>query len=508
MDFKITNFDVSTEQVYLEQTAELPLDADFTLSDYEGDIKKILNCEVIPYITSKQISGNSLIVEGSVLIKVIFATPDCELFCTEQEIPFKKNFEATKNLDGGYCDVYTTPVLHSCRAVTERKISIRSSLKIETKVTVIEKNEIISDIDCVYFEQLKGDAFATTPFGKTQKTIIIDEEINLPQNLPDAKRIIRTNAVSTITDCKIVSDKTIVKGNLNVAVFYCTEENEFAKHFVNIPFNQIIDIPGISEFCESDATSVICGLNISARNSDDDENRKFILVSKLEISVFSRCSEKIPVIYDLYSIKHNAQPKCEEVKFSKLAKQINESFVCKKILSLPNGGVSKILDVWCKCGNANIKYTDNSAVITGNIIAYVLYENGEETPEFFERIIDFEYPISFDEKIKAPSCKPEIKISDCDFSLTASGEPELKLELKIYAAIYDTYTYSVITELTVDESAPLNNSASLIAYYADKGENVWEIAKQFSARLNELLKINHLTEDTVSSPKMLLIPRI
>lgn len=508
MDFKITNFDVSTEQVYLEQTAELSLDADFSLSDYEDDLKKVLNCEITPYVTSKQISGNSLILEGDALIRVLYSTPEGEIFVTEQELPFKKNFEAPKNLDGGYCDVHLTPVVHSCRAVTERKISIRSSLKLDLKVTVIEKNEIISDIDSSCFEQLKGEAFATTPLGKTQKTVIIDEEINLPQNLPGAKRLLRTNAVSNITDCKIVADKTIIKGNLKVTMFYCTDENDFIKHSVNIPFNQIVDIPGISETCECDANAVICGLNLSSRNSNDNENRKFILVSKLEINVFARCSSKIPVIYDLYSTKLTALPKNDEVKFSRLAKMIDESFLCKKILSLQNCDISKIIDVWCKCGNAGIKYKDNSAVINGNIIAYVLSENTDGTPEFFERIIDFEYPFDFDDEIKSPSCRPEIKISDCDFTITPSGEPEIKLELIIHAAVYDTSTYSVITKLMVDENVPLKTSASLIAYYADKGENVWEIAKHFSAKLNELLKINHLTEDTVPSPKMLLIPRI
>ena len=130
MDFKITNFDVSTEQIYLEQTVELPIDTDYLLSDYEGDIKKVLNCEIIPFITSKQISGNSLIVEGEARINIIYSTPNGEVFCTEQELPFKKNFDSAKNLDGGYCEIFTTALIHSCRAVSERKISIRSLFQI------------------------------------------------------------------------------------------------------------------------------------------------------------------------------------------------------------------------------------------------------------------------------------------------------------------------------------------------------------------------------------------
>ena len=62
MDYKITNFDVSTEQIYLDQVADLPIDVDFSLSDYEGDIKKVLNCEIIPYIRTlgTEYSGKEL----------------------------------------------------------------------------------------------------------------------------------------------------------------------------------------------------------------------------------------------------------------------------------------------------------------------------------------------------------------------------------------------------------------------------------------------------------------
>ena len=508
MDYKITNYDVSTEQIYLNQTTELPLDIDFTLSDYEGDIKKVLNCEIAPYITNKQISANNLTVEGEAVIKVIYASPSGELFCSEQVAPFKKLFEIEKSFENGYCEVHAIPSIHSCRAVTERKISIRSSVKLEARVTVIEKKEIISDIDSRCFEQLKDEVAATTPLGKTQKTIIIDEEILIPENLPDAKRILRTHAVSSITDCKVIADKTILKGNLKVTIFYCTEENEYIKYSTNIPFNQIVDVTGITEFCDCDAKSLICGLNITSRNSNENESRKFLLVCKLELNVFARCNSSIPVIYDTYSTKFTATPKCNEVKFSALIKNVDEAFLCKKTLPLPKEQDARVIDIWCSSGTATIKYQKNSAIICGNILANLLFEGSDGTPCFIERIIDFEYPINIDKELNTPFCYPEIKIADCDYTVTALGEPEIKLELLIHAAIYDSYSYCVITNLEVDESTPLNNPASLIAYYADRGENVWEIAKSFSAKLNELLNLNHLSEDTVQTPKMLLIPRI
>lgn len=508
MNFKITNSDVSTEKIYLEQMAEIPIDIDFSLSDFEGNIKKILNCEVVPFITEKNINGNTFCAEGEVIIKVIYSNESGEIYCTEQSTPIKKVFETDKNIDGGCGEIKIHTSLHSCRAVTERKISIRSSLRVEATVTMIEKNEIISDIDCDTFEQLKGEAFATIPLGITQKSFIIDEEIVLPQNLPPAKRVVRTEAIARITDCKIVADKTIVKGNLKITIFYCTEDDEYAKYYENIPFNQILDIPGISELCDCTASTEIFGLNISARNTDENEGRKFMVICKLEVNALARCSNNIPVIYDLYSTNYAATSKSNKVSFPKLIKQINETFLCKKAITIPDEEATEILDIWCKCVNLNTKYEQNSILLSGNISAYIIYKDSDGFPGCFEKVIDFEYPINFDFQINTPKCQAEIIIADSDYTLQGSNEPEIKLELIINASIYDTNTYSVITDLEIDENSTIKNKASLVAYYADKGEEVWNIAKSFSAKRNEFLKINHLTEDTVTSPKMLLIPLI
>lgn len=508
MDFKITNYDVATEQICLEQMAEIPIDADFSVADYEGEIKKVLKCEITPYITSKQISSNTLHTEGEAIIKVIYCSPEGEICCHEQGVPFKKSFEGGKNMDGGYCEISKDAFIHSCRAVTERKFSIRGAVKVEAVVKTIDKKEIISDIDNSYFEQLKGEAFATTPIGKTEKNLIIDEEITLPSNMPSAKQIIHSYGSAAITDCKIIADKIIVKGNLKITMLYTSEEKAIKKFCTNLPFNQIVDMVGISELCDCDAAVTICGLNISPRNSDDGEYRKFMLICKLEISASAKCNNLVPVIYDLYSTRYAVTPQCEEVAFSKIIKQVNESFLCKKTLNMPNGEGREILDVWCKIGSRSAKFDSNNGLLYGSLTACVLYNDSEGEPNYFEHIIDFEYPFTLEGDINAPYCNPEINISDCDYSVTNSGEPELKVEMIIKAVIYDTVRYSLITDLNVDENSTKENNSALVAYYADKGENVWEIAKSFLANRSEFMSLNHLTEETVQNPKMLLIPLI
>lgn len=504
MDFKITNYSVTSEQLCLEQTAELPIDTDFTVPDYSGEICKIIRCEVKSFASSKQINGNSLTVEGEAALTVIYADKDSNIFSTVQEIPFKKIFETGKNLDGGFGEVTFESMVHSCRAVTERRISIKASVKINAKVTINEKTEIITDIDSDCFETFGGETGITTPLGTAQKLVIVDEELTLPQNASAATRIIRTDSSATVTDCKIIVGKVIVKGNLKVDILYCSNENSLQKECFNIPFNQILDIPEINENCECEAKVSVCGLNITPRTNNDGEYKTFMLVAKLEVTANARCSSTVPVIYDLYSTKFKTEPTLNEVKFTKIIKQVNETFLCKKALTLPEAD-SEVLDLWCNMGSVMAKCDNDKITLLGSLTACTLYKNRENDTTIFEKVIDFEFPIELECNAKMPICKPEIKVTACSHSATG-GNTELLVELKINATVYDTCSLSLITDIMIDENANLLSKSALVAYYADRGENIWEICKSFSAKRDELMEINHLTEDILQSPKMLIIP--
>ena len=508
MEFKITTFDVTTENIKLEQTAELPIDADISLADYEPDIKKILKCEIKPYISSKRISGNALGVEGTATLCVIYADSDGVVFSTEREVPFKKLFEASSMLDGGNCEVYITPTTYSCRAVTERKLSIRGSVKIDVNVFVPQKKQILSDIDSSYFETLSGETQATTPMGTAEKTFVIDEELALSDSLPSAAKIIRSTATPDISECRIINNKVIVKGNLNITAFYCAIDGNTCTYKTEIPFNQIVDLVGIGENCECDARVTVCNLNLSTRTSQNGECRSFMLVCKLLVTAMARCESNVPVIFDIYSTKFEIKPKKEEVSFNKIVYQANDTFSCKKSLSMPEGSALKVLGLWCLSSSCTPCFDENGMRLCGSITACIIAADENDEPVYFERIIDYEYPTQISGTLNQPKCRPSAEILKVEHTVSSLGDIELQLDLQLGATVYDIKTVSLITELEIDENKTVcSDNTTLIAYYAEEGENVWEICKSFLADRTELMEINDIKEDIISSPCMLLIPK-
>ena len=509
MDCKITNFEVTTNEVCLSQTAEIPIETDLPVSEKNDDIKRILKCIITPYISSKQTNSNMLTIEGAANITVIFLGADGLIYSESNDVPFKKSFESAKEIDGGHISISTNTVINYCRDITERKIGIKSYIKVDVRITTPKKSEIVSDIDCKNFETLKGNINVSKSVSREEKSVIIDEELNIPQNLPTIDRIIRRNAKVQITETKALNGKVIVKGNLSIVVIYCDADNAMQKFSSVLPFNQIIDMPDITEECECDSSVEICSLNISPRTDQSGNVTSIMIVSKLNITSNAVCTGEVPMIFDAYSTKYKSNIEISSINFTRIAKQVDETFLCKKRISANGNVIDSILDFWCDLTSCSTKFSENTMTVFGSLTIGAIITDPNGIIDCFDRIIDFEYPVELNENLSSPFTTPMIDVQNLNYSLIGNGEIDVKLELKVAVTIYNADSKSLITSAEVtDEKIESDDPSSLIAYFAEKGENIWEISKKFLANRNEFLELNGITESVVESPKMLLIPRM
>ena len=68
--------------------------------------------------------------------------------------------------------------------------------------------------------------------------------------------------------------------------------------------------------------------------------------------------------------------------------------------------------------------------------------------------------------------------------------------------------YKSIDSIFANEEKPRqrDTSPALVVYYADEGENVWDIARKYCTSMDLINDENDLTEEVLSEPRMLLIP--
>ena len=508
MDLNILNGDASFNDKIYGGSAEHSIDNDFTLPDYYPEISKILKCRVIPRVASSSISGQTLTVDGNILINLIYCSSDNEIFGYEQTIPFTKAFEIGFDcLDGvPECTVKTEYV--NCRAVNERKIDIHGAVGIYVSVYKTNSTCIVTDIDCRDVIVRRGLLPATSPVGTGEKSLLIEEELELGQGQPSIRCILKYDAKAVNKECKIISGKAVVKGELCIFILYCAEHTATPQIYRNsIPYSQILDIDSLSDSCVCSAKTQVANLEIKPRTSAVGETRSFVLSSKLNFCAKASCEDDLPVVLDAYSTKYNAEVKTKDVVIEKIQKNINECFICKK--GLENvGDVSAIVDVWCETNLKEALITDGNIKICGVLQVCVLAINSKDIPLYIERPVEFEYTSSIDISGKNLNITAEIITNNVSYALLSGNCIEISAELCVNADLYTREKVSLVSDVCIDENniKPKNIDSALVIYYAEAGEELWSIARKYNSSPEEISEINSLQDDILLTKKTLLIP--
>lgn len=497
------------DTVYCE-TTEQAVDIDFTLPDYCPDISKIFKCQAVPRISSKGVSGKTVTLDGTVLLTLLYCDKDGNLCSHEYHYPFSKSIEMPNEFGNvNLCCKVNTEYIN-CRAVTGRKVDIHGAVGIFLKAFKRKNTEIISDIDDCTIELNRGIAPATIPMGYSEKYILIEEELSIGQGQPNVRNIIRCDVKSCVRETKVINDKAVVKGEMTVCVLYCAEGGGNPQTLKTvIPYSQIIDVDGITDTCSCETKSEVAFFEVKPRVNSSGECKMFSLTAKILLTCKATCSNDVPVIYDAFSRKFCTEISKNKVCFEKVVNNISEVYHCKKNVQ-PDTPIESVLDLWCNISSISSEFNEENMCINGTAIISMIVLDETANPFYCEKSVDFEYKYSLNVNPKIAVCEPEIEILSCSYTLISPENIEVRMDLGVNAVIYEKNEVNLISDFTVDESiaAEKKSRGAMIIYFPDCGEKVWDIAKNYGASVEEIIRINDLDGDTVPEGKMILVPMI
>lgn len=508
MEQKILKTDVFANETVYNESTEQPIDVDFTLPDYCPDISKIFKCRALARISSKGVSGKNITIDGNVCITVLYADKNDKLSSYEYQYPFSKNLEMSNECNGANLACISKCEYINCRAVTGRKVDIHGAIGINVRVFKRRSCEIISDIDDCNVEVRRGTAPATVPMGYSEKYLIIEDEISVGQGQSAIESIIRYDANACVKESKIINDKIVVKGDICISVLYCPEGGDNPQTVKTvIPFSQIVDMEGITELCECETKSDIAFLEIKPRNSASGEAKSFSVTAKLLLSCEGFCGNDIAVVLDAFSRKFEADITKNNICFEKITDSIKEVYHCKKNIDLQDN-ISSVLDLWCDMQSCGTRFENNNMIIAGTLIVGMVVCNESGSASYCEKPIDFEYKYPVKGDISIMRCNPEIEITSCGYTITSSNNIELRADLGINACIYECRTMGLIVDMNIDENRPAArcSKGAMTIYFTSANECVWEIARNYNASVDEIMRINELESEQLPEGRMILVP--
>ena len=510
MENKSLKADVYTNENVWADNCEQPIDIEFTLPEYCPDISKIFKCKTATRIASKSLNDKSITIDGSICITVLYCDTNNKLCSYEYQYPFNKVRETDVETNG--CELYANAKTDyiNCRAVSGRKVDIHGAATINLKLFCRKCKTIVSDIDDCNIEARRSTVPATSPMGYAEKYILIEEEIALSDGAFSIEKIIRYDAYPTVTDCKIITDKVMNKGEMAVNITYCAENSKNPQVVKTlIPFSQIVDIGGITENCQCETKTSLSFLEVKPKTNAAGECKSFILNAKLLLCSQAYCDDPVPIICDAFSRRFEADIAREKVTFTKICDNIKERFHFKENITL-NEGMASVLDLWCDVQSVKPIFISGKMTVCGVMIVSVvgINENGETV--FVEKPLDFEYAHTLNNVTDALQCQPEVSVVSCGYTINSPTTLEIMADLALNAAVLENQGIEVITDLKINEQKlkPKQNNCTLTVYFVSGQECVWDIARVYNASVDEIIKINNIKGEYVNDGSMLLVPTL
>lgn len=500
---------VASEMIY-EGCQEQPVDLDISLPDYCPDIQRILKCQVYPRITARSINAERLELEGSYSVKVFYLDAGAAAVrCCESSQFFSTSIALKQSADNAQIFAFTRVEYINCRATSPRRLDIHGSFSVCAKVINQGESEVVSNIDGDNIEQQKTTQTLNRVAGFAQQQFSIDEVLELSQGKPAADNIVRTDSFVLLKDFKVIANKIMINGEVCVKFLYSSNEDEASLEVMEyaIPFSQMLDCDGVSDECMVNIRLSIVSMEAQIKNDYSGDQTYFDVQVKVFANAVAYKSFEVTMVTDAYSKEFELNISYKQKNIDNMVAFVENNETLKGTLMLDDMSVSKVIDIWNEMNTVTADFSDNQINFKGKINACVLALNTENKPVYFERMLDFVFAYPYPVNNENLKCNASMFVAGISYRITGGGI-EVKADLRMSAAVLSQCSFKVITDVTADETKPRaqDKSAAICIYFANAGESIWNIAREYCTSVNAIKLENDLSSDFVENRGMLLIP--
>ncbi len=511
MDYSIKKEPLFVCETIFDGIVEQPVDLDFSLPDYCPDIQNILKCQIRPQISSKNISGDKLYVDGNADIILIYLDEEkSTIRCCEHTCPFSTSINLNNSVQDAIVIAKTKIEYVNCRAVTPRRLDIHGAFSIHAKVKCKKEKNIVCDIDGIGIEKKKISSQHNNLLALGQQYFNIAETIDKGTKQPDIEYILKTSVNVNLQDYKTLQNKVMINAEANVKIVYISDLEysnvEIFEH--SIPISQIVDIEGVQDDCNCDIVIEVLNHNINIKPNDNGENNLLLFECKMEATVSAYEEKDVDILTDIYSIDYESEPKYEKISISNIIDRLDELNLIKGNIDINDNNISEIIDASGNLANIKIFIKDQKIKFDGKINICVLAKDENDIPVYLERLIEFSREYSLNNKSENIFCEENVILKSCNCRLIGKNSVEIIAEIQIGALIYVENKYMSVTDIFVDEEKPRekDKKAAITLYYADDGEEIWDIARKYCTSVDKIKKENEIDTDKLQNRNMLFIP--
>ena len=483
---------------------ECPISGEYVLPEYLSDIAAILKCFAYPRMQSRQWSGDQLLIDGMTVIRVLYMDEERKCIRSlEFAQPFACSIRGTMNIDNAV-EIRMTTKYINCRAVSPRRVEVRGAVEVSAQAECAVPLDVAVPQEREGFYALTEKVSVSVPRAMVDKVMTVNESLEFDRSLPPAEMLLGGDCCAVIKECKLLTGKAIVKGNVYIHQLYTDTTEGTQTHCLDfvIPFSQILDVSDASEGVPYKASVQVLSDTERCAVGPDGENTVLEITTKLLIQLQIYKSEEVEWLNDAYHCHYPVTVRTEEREWMSLLSHRFEEMKLPLRLTVPLNRWQEIIDIWALTADSDCSCGEGSAVLNGRLQIIVIARDADG------EIVCHE---SFEDYTAEYACRgnaAEICPTVTEIRYRAL-EDALNLEVSLCVDICDCRRErrQLVTDIHVCEETPYpTQKVSALLYYGEEGETIWDIARACHTSPQSVLSENELNETTLRESQVLVVP--
>lgn len=505
MEYNLKEQPVYYLREVMNTTTQQPVDLDFTLPDYCADMEKILKCTVSVKVFSRTLSAGQLRIEGASLVRILYTDASRKsLRCCEQNVPFSTSLNVTSEIRDYVirCDAKAEYI--NCRALTPRRVVVHGAISLNTRILTRDTQSLFVNDEENDLETSLANTQVCQLKLLSQDRFSVNEAVSV-NTKKSVETIVRSELISKVTDYRITSGQVTISGELLLSLLYISDAatSDLDRFVTAIPFSQTLRLPDETQDINKVELEV-CSFDVILKSDIMNDTPVLAVEANLLATISGYEKQDISFIADAYSTEYDTQLASENMEITTDVKPFDITATTKANLVMGENRIQKVIDIFTDSVRISSSISEDLLKLNVRSNVSVVAVNSEDEIVCIERQVDFTH----DHKIENSfSCVDSLRASvvSLSFRLGDSNDMELRMETAISGTLMKNEMISCTTGITALQKSESSENSPLKIYYADEGEDVWEIAKHFKTSVSSLREENNIQCDVLEAPAMLMI---
>ncbi len=510
MDMKKS--DIVINKTAVETGSSVVVECDIIVPDVKPDLLKILQTDAVVALNKKEVTDGGYSVGGRVDFTVLYVPESAKGVCAlaaSADFTDSENHPLAKN--GMFMDVAADIEHLEFNLINSRKINIKAVVGIDAHIMEKLPLGVPTEVEGEGIMMKKEKMCGLKRVLQKNDEIKLTDELAIPQGKPTIETLLKSDVALRNKDVKVIAGKIVAKGELSICSLYISEGDGMATFVENcLPFTEIIDAQGISEDNYNNIDFKVLKSTVNAIPDADGDLRTLDCDIKLGVSISSDEIISVDVISDVYSTSKKLNINSKNIELDSLTSNIDVTYTIKENV-MPEDGIppiSHIYNVVAKPYISSAEAQDGKIMLEGIIDTYILYISPKEDSPVY----NFKAEVPFSIDLDAPGAstgdkvRANITVNHISYNINAAGEIELRMVLMVNAATFGKNTVNVISDITEEDFDGVE-SPSIVLYFIQKGDTLWDIAKRYHTKEEYIRKLNNLEGDNLTEGMQILIPK-